>query len=115
MQAQVKRMNEVGDTVFLTPTPLLSYDGRTSGYLLTLGGVTSSLNQPTYITQSCRLDKPKASSDALVVHYKCNLAWGDVGLLGGVTSSLNQPTFFTWRFYEVSSKLSSWRDVFFHS
>lgn len=25
MQAQVKRMNEVGDTVFLTPTPLLSY------------------------------------------------------------------------------------------
>ena len=26
MQAQVKRMNEVGDTVFLTPTPLLSYE-----------------------------------------------------------------------------------------
>ncbi len=26
MQAQIKRMNEVGDTVFLTPTPLLSYE-----------------------------------------------------------------------------------------
>ena len=26
MQAQVKRMNEVGDTVFLTPSPLLSYE-----------------------------------------------------------------------------------------
>jgi len=26
MQKQVKRMNEVGDTVFLTPTPLLSYE-----------------------------------------------------------------------------------------
>lgn len=26
MQAQVKRMNEVGDTVFLTPMPLLSYE-----------------------------------------------------------------------------------------
>jgi len=57
-----------------------------------LGGVTSSLNQPTYLNQSCRLDKPKASSDALVVHYKCNTAWGDVALLGGVTPSLNQPT-----------------------
>jgi hypothetical protein len=26
MQAQIKRMNEVGDAVFLTPTPLLSYE-----------------------------------------------------------------------------------------
>lgn len=26
MQNQLKRMNEVGDTVFLTPTPLLSYE-----------------------------------------------------------------------------------------
>lgn len=26
MQAQIKRMNEVGDTLFLTPTPLLSYE-----------------------------------------------------------------------------------------
>jgi len=26
MQGQIKRMNEVGDTVFLTPSPLLSYE-----------------------------------------------------------------------------------------
>ena len=40
-------------------------NGRTSGYLLMLGGAASPLNQPTFLTQLCRLDKSQASSDVL--------------------------------------------------